>query len=411
MRKVLIVGAGQAGLQLGLSLQEHSYDVTVMSARTPEEIRGGNVTSTQCMFHTALQHERDRGLNLWEAEAPDITGLGLSVAAPDGSRALDWLGILDNKAQSIDQRVKIAAWLELFEERGGNVIYQSVTPSELDSLTARYELVLVAAGKGELAQLFDRDPSRSPYTAPQRTLAVSYVHGAGRRSEHPDRDAVRFNAVPGVGELFAIPGYTFSGPCEIPFFEAVPGGPLDAFGDRPGPTEHWNRMLGLIREYVPWEYERFKDAELTDPQATLTGKLTPVARKPVTTMPSGGTVLGMADVVVTNDPITGQGSNNAGKSAASYVDSILARGDEPFDAQWMHDTFERYWSDAQHSTNWTNAMLQPPPEHVLNLFGAAQHIPAIRNRFVNGFDDPSDFVHWFFDPELADQYLEQVAPH
>jgi 2-polyprenyl-6-methoxyphenol hydroxylase-like FAD-dependent oxidoreductase len=46
MRKVLIVGAGQSGLQLALSLQSHNYDVTVMSARTPEEIRSGRVMST-----------------------------------------------------------------------------------------------------------------------------------------------------------------------------------------------------------------------------------------------------------------------------------------------------------------------------------------------------------------------------
>lgn len=37
--KILIVGAGQSGLQLALGLQQHGYDITVMSARTPEEIR------------------------------------------------------------------------------------------------------------------------------------------------------------------------------------------------------------------------------------------------------------------------------------------------------------------------------------------------------------------------------------
>ena len=409
MRKILIVGAGQAGLQLGLSLLDHDYDVTVMSARTPEEIRGGRVMSTQCMFHTALQHERDHKLNLWEADAPKIAGIGLSVADGEGGRALDWLGILDNYAQSVDQRVKMAGWLELFEDRGGKAIYHGVTTSDLDSLTKHYDLVLVAAGKGELVQLFDRDPSRSPYTTPQRVLSVSYVHGAQRRPEHPDKDAVRFNAVPGVGELFAIPGYTFSGPCEIPFFEGVPGGPLDCWDDRPGPDEHWRRMLDLIRQYMPWEYERFKDAELTDPQAILTGGYTPVVRRPAGELPSGGVVLGMADVVVANDPITGQGSNNASKCAASYLDAILQRGDQPFDKQWMEATFERFWANAEASTVWTNAMLQPPPEHVLNIFGAAQTTEAVRNRFANAFDDPADFTRWFLDPALAEQYLAEVA--
>ncbi|MDR7303436.1 styrene monooxygenase/indole monooxygenase family protein [Haloactinomyces albus] len=408
MRKILIIGAGQAGLQLGLSLLEHDYDVTVMSARTSEEIRGGRVMSTQAMFHTALQHERDHELNLWEEQAPGIDGLGVSLAGPDGSRALDWVGRLDNRAQSVDQRIKMAGWLELFEDRGGKVVFHGVTTSDLDALTRHYELVLVAAGKGELVQLFHRNPDRSPYTSPQRALSVSYVHGGGRRPEHPDMDAVRFNAVPGVGELFVIPGLTLSGPCEIPFFEGIPGGPLDCWSDRPGPAEHWNRMRELMRQYFPWEYERFKSADLTDSQATLAGGYTPVVRHPVGTLPSGGTVLGMADVVVANDPITGQGSNNASKCAASYLDSILERGDQPFDPQWMADTFERYWSLADPVTRWTNAMLQPPPEHVMNLFGAAQENEAIRNRFVNGFDNPADFDNWFLDPVGAEEYLTQV---
>lgn len=409
MRKILIVGAGQSGLQLALSLVAHDYDVTVMSARTPDEIRGGRVMSTQAMFHTALQYERDQGLNLWEDVTPKGEGLGLSIAGPDGSRALDWLGDLDNYLQSVDQRVKFAGWLELLEERGGKVIYHGVTTADLDSLTKHYDLVLVAAGKGELVQLFDRDPNRSVFTSPQRALAVSYVHGAPKRPEHPDKYAVRFNAVPGVGELFVIPGYTFSGPCEIPFFEAIPGGPLDCFSDRPSPAEHWARMLELMRQYVPWEYERFKNAELTDGQAVLAGGYTPVVRRPVGELPSGGHVLGVADVVVANDPITGQGSNTASKCAASYLNSILERGDKPFDRQWMEDTFERFWEYAQHVVAWTNAMLLPPPDHVMRIFEVGQTNAAVRNRFVNGFDYPPDFAEWFLDPELADQYLARVT--
>lgn len=35
MRRIAIVGAGQAGLQLALGLRERGYDVTVVAARTP----------------------------------------------------------------------------------------------------------------------------------------------------------------------------------------------------------------------------------------------------------------------------------------------------------------------------------------------------------------------------------------
>jgi hypothetical protein len=409
MRKILVVGAGQSGLQLALTLQARDYDVTVMSARTPEEIRGGRVMSTQAMFHNSLQLERDHGLNLWENDTVNIEGLGVSIAAPDGSRPLDWFSRLDHYAQSVDQRVKMAGWLELFEERGGKLIIHGVTTADLNSLTEHYELVIVAAGKGELVGLFDRDPSRSPFTTPQRALSLAYVHGLAPRPEHPDTSGVRFNIIPGVGELFMIPGATLSGNCDILFFEGIPGGPLDTFDDQPEPDEHLRRILDLIRQYLPWEYARCAEVELTDARATLAGGYTPVVRNPVGELPSGTLVLGMADVVVANDPITGQGSNNAAKCAASYLDSILARGDQPFDRAWMQAAFDQYWEYAQHVTIWTNALLGPPPEHVQAILGTAMANEAVARRFVNGFNDPTDFQHWFLDPAKTAEYLASVA--
>jgi hypothetical protein len=409
MRKVLIVGAGQSGLQLALSLLEHDFEVTVMSARTPGEIRGGPVMSTQCMFDQALQHERDHGLNLWEKETVRIEGIGVSIAGPDSSRVVNWLGELDGYAQSVDQRVKMAGWLELFEKRGGKLVIHGVATSDLEKLSEMFDLVVIAAGKGELVELFDRIPELSPYTSPQRVLSLAYVHGVERRPEHPDKSAVRFNIIPGVGELFMIPAYTLSGNCEIMFFEGIPGGPLDCWSDRPGPQEHLSRILSFTQRYLPWEFDRSRNAELTDERATLSGGYTPVVRNPVGTLPSGANVLGMADVVVANDPITGQGSNNASKCAASYLDSILAHGDRPFDAHWMRGAFDNYWAYARHVTDWTNAMLQPPPPHVMEIIGAAQVNPVVAGRFANGFSDPTDYQHWFMDPVKTARYLASVG--
>jgi hypothetical protein len=410
LAKILIVGAGQAGLQLALGLQGDGHDVTVMTDRTPDEIRGGRVLSTQCMFDTSLSYERALGLNLWDAQAPRVEGLGVSVSGPEAARVIDWVGRLDGPAQSVDQRVKMPAWLELFAERGGKVVVNGVTVSDLDLLVRGYDLTLVAAGKGELVSMFARNPERSPYTAPQRALAVSYVHGLGPRPEH-DFPAVRCNLVPGVGELFVIPALTLSGPCDILFWEGIPGGPLDVFEPAVAPEEHLRRTLELMRSYTPWEYERtLGGVELTDARATLAGRYAPVVRQAVGELPSGGVVLGVADVVVANDPITGQGSNSASKCATSYLDAIRAHGDRPFDRAFMEATFEGYWdSTARDVTAWTNAMLAPPPEHVLNLIGAAGQLPPVATRFANGFDNPSDFPNWFFTPEAADAYLGSLA--
>ncbi len=408
MRKILIVGAGQSGLQLGLSLLRHGYDVTIVSARTPEEIRSGRVMSTQAMFNSSLQLERDQKINFWEEEAPKIQGIHVSLSAPPGQRALEFYGPLESYAQSVDQRLKMAGWLETFEEQGGNVVIHGATTADLDGFTRLYDLVIVAAGKGELVQLFDRDDARSPYSTPQRKLSVVYVHGLEREPHHPEPE-VGINIVPGLGELFVIPGLTLSGPCDILFWEGIPGGPLDCWDDRPDPQEHLQRTLDLARQYTPWVYERCRNVELTDPLATLVGAYPPVVRRPVAKLPSGGAVLGMADVVVANDPITGQGSNNAAHCAAIYLQAIVERGDQPFDPAWMQATFDRYWEYASLVTAWTNAMLQPLPEHAQAILAAAATNPTVAARFANGFANPTDFQHWFMDPAKARAYLASLG--
>lgn len=408
MRKILVVGAGQSGLQLALGLQSHGYEVTLMSNRTADEIRAGRVMSTQCMFHTALQHERDLQINFWENQAPNVEGLGVSVLGPEGRRVIDWVGRLDRYAQSVDQRLKMAGWMETFAQRGGQLVIHGAAVSDLDFFSRRYDLVLVSAGKGELGSLFERDPARSPYDTPQRALAVAYVHGMGPRPEHPEFDAVRFSIVPGVGELFIMPTLTLSGRADILFWEGIPGGPLDVFQGVKDPNEHLALTLDLMKQFTPWEYERATKVELTDANGTLAGRYAPTVRHPIGRLPGGGLVLGVGDAVVTNDPITGQGSNSASKCAAAYLSSILERGDQPFDEQWMQATFERYWNYAQHVVKWTNALLGPPPEHVLNLIGAAGQLPPVAHRFVNGFDDPSDFENYFYDPARTEAYLGEV---
>jgi hypothetical protein len=406
MRKITIVGAGQAGLQLGIGLVDNGYDVTIVSNRTADEIRAGKVMSSQCMFDTSLSHERDLGLDFWADDCPPVEGIGLTVPSPDGDIAFSWAAKLDAPAQSVDQRLKMPRWMAEFENRGGKIELVDAGISELEEYADSSDLVIVAAGKGEIARLFERDAERSQFDKPQRALSLTYVKGL---QPQPDYSTVSFNLLPGIGEYFVFPALTTTGPCDIMVFEGVPGGPLDCWGDISSPEEHLGNAQRLLREFVPWEAERATDVELTDPNGVLAGRFPPTIRKPVALLPSGKPVLGLADVVVLNDPITGQGSNNASKCAASYLASILEHGAATFDAAFMQEAFERYYAYAQYVATWTNALLLPPPPHVLELLGAAAQHPEIAQRFANGFDDPRDYFEWFMDPEKASAYLAQFA--
>jgi hypothetical protein len=402
MRKITIVGGGQSGLQLALGLLQEKYGVTVFSNRTPEQIREGRVSSSQFMFHDALQSERDLGINLWEKTCPPTAGLAFAVPGPDGSRALFWEAKLDHYGQSVDQRIKFAGWLEEFQKRGGNVVYADVGVQDLEKQAASSDLVIVAAGKGEVARLFETNSAHAPFSSPMRALALTYVKKMTPRQPFT---AVTFNLIPGVGEYFVFPALTTTGDCEIMVFEGVPGGPMDCWADVHSPDQHLQRSKEVLQKFLPWEAERCKNIELTDDLGILAARFAPVVRKPVCKLPSGRLILGMADVVVLNDPITGQGSNTASKAARIYMDQILEHGNRPFDGAWMQRTFDIFWNYAQWVVAWTNSLLVPPPPHILQLMGAASQIPALASRIANGFNHPPDFHPWWFDAAEAEKAI------
>lgn len=406
MRRIAIVGAGQAGLQLALGLLAKGYHVTLATNRNGEDIRNGKVMSSQCMFNAALQSERDLGLNFWEDQCPAVEGIGLAVPDPEkpNEPLFSWSTRLERYAQSVDQRLKMPVWMDEVVKRGGEVIIQDVGVAELELLSTSHDLVLLAAGKGEIVNLFEKDFERTQFQQPQRALSLTYVKGMTPMSPF---SRVSFNLIPGVGEYFVFPCLTTTGPCEIMVFEGIPGGPMDCWQGITSAEQHLEKSLELINRYVPWEAERCRSVEMTDDKGFLSGRFTPMVRKPVLTLPSGRKVFGMADALVVNDPITGQGSNNAAKCSKVYLDAIVARGAQDFGPDWMHDTFEQYWSYAQHVVKWTNTMLTPPPQHLLELLGTASQSKPLASAIANGFDDPRNFAPWWFDAQSCQAFIQE----
>lgn len=115
--------------------------------------------------------------------------------------------------------------------------------AELERLATENALVILAAGKGEVVKLFERDATRSPFDKPMRVLALTYVKGLQPKQDY---SRVAFNLIPGVGEYFVFPALSVNGPYDIMVFEGVPGGPMDCWRDIKTPQDHLAQSLNLL---------------------------------------------------------------------------------------------------------------------------------------------------------------------
>ena len=406
-RRVAVVGAGPAGTTLALGLLQHGYDVTLVSDRTAEEIRTGSVMSSQITFESALEVETALGISDLLPSAPPIGQMSYDTVRTDGSSAA-FRAPFQSPAHSIDQRLKLPLVMEAVERLGGKVLVRSADVGDVEDLARTHDLVVVSTGRGGLASLFEVDEARSPYPSPQRVASLTYLRGV---AADPLGPTLRYHCVEGVGECFTCPALTVDGTCDIFVVEGVPGGPLDCWDDVTTPAEHRDRLMRVLTDHFPSEAARLAQGwSLVDEASVLRGRITPVVRHPVGLLPSGTPVLGMADVVVLNDPVTSQGSNNAIKSAAFYLEAITG-GQGSFDEAWMRRTFDNFWRGwAQWATAWTNSWLQPADVHQRRVVDAATAHPGVAAQVVAGFDDARLFSPWWFSAEAAEAFLaEQVA--
>ncbi|GAA3731799.1 hypothetical protein HDA32_000496 [Spinactinospora alkalitolerans] len=404
MRKILIVGGGQSGLQLALCLQEHDYDVTLMTVRSSEELYTGRAVSMQILYDAAREAEREYGLNFWDEEAQPLAGTRITGYAPDGATAFDWTGRLDAPAQSIDERVKMSVWQEVFEERGGRVVLHGATVTDLDRLALMFDLTVVATGHSGLADMFPVDTSRDLARMPRVATAIAYVQDA---PDHPDQDGIGVDIVPGLGHVIAWPGYSVPGRCRQICITGAADGPMSRFPQRLTPEAHLDVMLDLIGEYLPHRHEVYRGARLADGRAVTVDHANPLVRVPVAHLPSGRSVLGMGDTVVVTSPALQQDANNASMAAKVYLEAILEHGDRPFDDDFMHAAFARYMDYAGPFTSEIAAHLHFNPPYVVDFCLAANRHQALADRFANGFGDPADLAAWFADEADTRAVIEE----
>ncbi|MCF6469556.1 monooxygenase [Nonomuraea sp. MG754425] len=399
MTGIGIVGAGISGLVLALRLQQLGVGATLYSEHDPDGLRGGRLPNTVGRAGHTQARERELGSEHFRDPGAIMPSASLSIK---GDPPLEFTGSFGEPFHAVDFRLLVPALMDDFAGRGGEIVVTGTPPdaARIDRWSRRHELMVVTAGRRSVAELFPRDPGRCPYDRPQRLLAAGLYRGLDGMGR-----TFSFNISGGVGEIFRAPFVTREGVASALILEAVPGGPLEPVTRMP-----WDEvpaaLLALFREHTPRLAEAVDAAafELLGPDDLLQGAITPTVRRPVAELPSGRIALAVGDAWIVNDPITGQGANLGSACAWIAADAIAAGG--PYDAAFGRATAERMWEVGGPVTNWTNAFLQPPAEHVMRLMAAATTRQDIADVMAGLFSDPRSAWALLSSPEAVARIVD-----
>jgi hypothetical protein len=404
MRNIAIIGSGQAGLLAAHGLINAGYRITLYSDRTANQwLNESRPTGTAARFDISLSYERELALNHWEKDAPKGEGVHLTFSPTKDNRLLTLAGRLENYFLAIDLRLQSHRWMNDFAAKGGRIEIENVTVSRLDEIAAVHELTIVAAGRADLANLFERDAARSAYDKPQRNITMIITTGGKMGFPGVPFLPVKFNFFAPFGEAFYVPYFHKDhGPTWNMLIEAKPGSPMDRFGDCKSGEQAVALYKQIIKEIIPWDYDWAKNMELADPNGWLVGRVAPTVRNPVGRLPSGRIVTPLGDTAMALDPIGGQGANNGNKMTRNLVESIIERKDLPFDAQWMTDTFERFYNRFGRITYTFNNILLEPITNAGKMLLIAQYGSDGRARGSTGQQRIADaFIENFNDANLV----------
>ncbi len=421
MRRIAVIGSGQAGLINAHGLLKAGYEVDLYSDRTGKQwMEESKPTGTAVRFAMALEYEEELGLNLWKEDAPPTVGVNFVLCMQPGTPFLVLNGRLTGGAMAIDLRLQSCRWLEEFERRGGKLHIEKVDVARLEQIAAEHDLTIVASGKGGLSELFPIDEKRSIYKTPQRYLSMVNVTNLNDTRDYR-RLPARYYELPKAGETIWTPYFHKDiGPSWNLFSEARPGSPLDRFRDAKTGEEVLERFKSLIRDVYPWDWEWAKNMRLSDPNGWLTGEITPTIRKPVGKLPSGRVITFVGDAGMAFDPIGAQGANNGNKMARHITQAVVSRGDAPLDAAWIESMFDEFYESHGQPAYWfNNTLLEGIPPAGQALLAAQygsdgrldNHSAAqkIANEFCKNFSDPRYMTHALNDVGAAHKVIAQQS--
>lgn len=406
MHNIGIVGAGIAGLHLALYLQQRGIEATVITDREPDAYRDAKLLNTVAHHHTTLARESELGVNHWTDMEQHYHYHDHWLNIPD--TPLHFAGHFKKPSRAVDYRVYLPALMDDFTQRGGKIEYQRIEEDDIQTLVDRFDLLVVAVGKGPLGALFEHDPDECPFQQPQRRLSVGLYTGVS----HPDPMNVTLSLTPGAGELIVIPTITFDGIGTALLMENVPGTELEAtvttkYEDDPAAFRQV--ILDALEKFHPAVYDRIDTVrfDLCQPQDLLQGGVVPTVRKTSVEMDEGKFAIAVGDVHVTVDPVNGQGANIASYSAFKLGEEIAAA--PAFDRRFVERVDLARKDRCLGAARWTNLMMTPPSQEIQMLLGAMSHNKALCDEFTENFNWPERQWDNLASPERIRAWLERSA--
>lgn len=384
-KHIAIIGAGAAGLHLGLFLRARNIEVTIHTDRRPEDYPGIRLLNTTVHHRITVDREVGLGIDHWPAAKYGYIGHYMHFG---GERPLFFKGDFKAPGRAIDYRIYLPRLMQDFAERGGRIEYGAMGTDDIGRLASSADLVVVATGKGPLGQAFKHDAENSPYERPQRMLCVGLYKGVG---DEPEERAT-FSVSPGHGELINLPVHTFGGRSHGLLFENVPGGDMEVLAHlryEENPRKFLDTVLEKLERHHPTVFRRVDRASfdlVNGPLDLLQGGVTPTVRKTTVDLGGGKFAIAIGDVHATVDPLVAQGSNMASYGAFVLGEEIDRQS--VFDRRFCEIVDDKRRNRVLCATRWTNLFLRPPSPELGQLIGAMSQNRALCDEFTDNFNYP-----------------------
>lgn len=398
-KKIAIVGAGTAGLQLGLYLLQHGITPRLYTDRKPEDYAATRLMNTVAHHHVTVEREDALGCNHWPSNEYGYFGHYYYIGTPE---PLHLYGDLARPSRAVDYRIYQPALLKDYIARGGEVVYGQVEYEDLTGISDDHDLTVICTGKATINQMFARNEEFSPFDRPQRMLCAGLFKGIGPTEVR----AVTMYFSPGHGEMIEIPTLSFNGMCNALVFENHIGGELEILAKtkyEDDPRAFLDLMLDRIERHYPTLYARI-DRDAFDVANSsldlLQGGVTPTVRATHTWLENGKLALALGDVHAVVDPVLGQGANMASYAAIIAGEEIVAN--KVFDRRFVEKVDSRRHDRVMCATRWTNYMLSSlkslSPDLLQFIGGGLAQSRALTDEFTENFNFPERQWDVFSDP-------------